>query len=460
MTSLAFLSALPLNLAPSSQTISSSSSLSRPCPNCTPLSLRRSPLISPPQASSAEPSSDPKSLLTDKGPLDAAVAHCAVGNFALAASALSRSTSPPPPASRASYIRALLDPITLERVAAGIDDPQLFDSGIRALYTAMAETGLLPLFAADRLDSRPDGYDERSMTAEKLVAVTGLPLAALSPKQTSLLKWNLAGIAAVFLTVNITRSLGVERLATPAVGLIGLLLALDQAALKGVIGEAATGTLFPAWRRRVKETVAWHEAGHMLVAYLSGLQISGYVLSGTAAAKANIPSFGQGGTLFLFPELQQQLSAGRVKGRSIDTWSTVLMAGIAAEALQFGQAKGGASDEQTLTGFLAQLKWSEPRVRAQAKYGVMRACTLLQRNKAAHKALCEKMLEGAPLGECVAVIEELVEPVSKPKAAPVDSAVTDAGGSLEDEEERMSRREAEVLEQLASVKKQIKELDS
>lgn len=195
-----------------------------------------------------------------------------------------------------------------------------------------------------------------------------------------------------------------------------------------------------------------------MIAYLQGLQISGYVLSGNDARKAKIPSSGQGGTLFLFPDLQKELGSGTLKAATIDVWSTVLMAGIAAEAMTFGQAKGGASDEATLVALLNQLRWEAGRVKAQARYGVLSSVLLLQENREAHAALVDKLLERAPLGECIDLLERLAC-VRRQVAAPSAKAPLPSSTEIVTERERIARREAQVEAELDRLKERMDELD-
>lgn len=55
--------------------------------------------------------------------------------------------------------------------------------------------------------------------------------------------------------------------------------------------------------------------------------------------------------------------------RSIDRYSTVLMGGIAAEALQYGQAEGGQSDEKALVSLLSGIRpaWYPETISDQAR---------------------------------------------------------------------------------------------
>lgn len=55
-----------------------------------------------------------------------------------------------------------------------------------------------------------------------------------------------------------------------------------------------------------------------------------------------------------------------------------LATGIAAEAIQFGKAEGGASDEQSLVGFLTAIQppFSVQRVKGQAQWAAMQVFLL------------------------------------------------------------------------------------
>ncbi len=82
---------------------------------------------------------------------------------------------------------------------------------------------------------------------------------------------------------------------------------------------------------------------------------------------------GQAGTIFFDNDLSTQLSANKVTRTAIDRYSIVVMGGIAAEALQYDKAEGGASDEETLVRFLVGLvpPWDQKRVLNQV---CMRVC--------------------------------------------------------------------------------------
>ena len=92
---------------------------------------------------------------------------------------------------------------------------------------------------------------------------------------------------------------------------------------------------------------------------------------------------------------------------AIDRYTIVLMAGIAAEAITYQQAEGGASDEAALVNFLVGLSppWDQQRVFNQARWAVTQAALLLREHQSAYDELVEAMAAGASLGACISVIE-------------------------------------------------------
>ncbi|CAI5466518.1 unnamed protein product [Closterium sp. Yama58-4] len=92
---------------------------------------------------------------------------------------------------------------------------------------------------------------------------------------------------------------------------------------------------------------------------------------------------------------------------SSKSYSIVLFAGVAAEAVQYGQAEGGEGDENLFKAFLSNLQpsWSGPQMANQARWAVVQAYLLLQRNRAAHSAVVEVLKAGGGMGDVVMAIE-------------------------------------------------------
>jgi hypothetical protein len=370
---------------------------------------------------------------------------------------------------RRGLVRQLLNPVSLDKLkshrknkadggrdttsaAADVDDD---GGGVVELYETMKAQGLLPAFgSAPVVTSSPTAAD-KAVSVERLVSQAGLPLSALAPKKTTLLLWQLAGIAAVTSIVVGVRTIGHESWAGPTVALLGTLFFLDQTVLRGLIFEQAYGRLNSEYSDRIVR----HEAGHLLCGYLSGLSISGYVLSGAEAFRDNIP--GQAGTLFFDARMSKELQSGTVTNRTIDRYSCVLMAGIAAEAIEYGQAEGGAGDEAGLVSLLSQLSppWSPLSIKAQARWAVLQAILLLRTNKEAHQALFEAMKARKPLGDCIDIIERLA--VAQSDVAPPLPSVDefDEETRQQQKEAELKKREERVVAELSRVRERLNDLE-
>ena len=119
-------------------------------------------------------------------------------------------------------------------------------------------------------------------------------------------------------------------------GLLGL--TVDASQLEGMGGHLLAEAL-PGGRSRLRR-VARHEAGHWLVAQHEKLAVRRVLVGTRACLEAGLRC--NGATEFDLPEQV------RLPLEDLRRWSRVLQAGMVAEALLEGEARGGADDRALL----------------------------------------------------------------------------------------------------------------
>ena len=281
----------------------------------------------------------------------------------------------------------------------------------------------------------PDAYPLSSMnevSPARLEELTGLSMLSLTPRRRGLY-WQLAGVGMCAAEYALGTAVGVDPLLTFIPGTLAL-LAADQLLYRGAYFETVYQTLFPEY----KEKIIYHEAGHFLLAYLMGVPVRDVVTSAVEAMK-NPEIKGSAGTVFFDTKLAEEIDAQKVTRTSIDRLSIVIMAGIAAEAIKYGRAEGGVSDEQALSGFLTTIQppWGIGRIQGQARWAVSQAICLLREHQDAYNALAETLSKdkdkGGGLGDAVFALEAAL-----PALLPTRARV-------EEKEAKRKRRTADAL---------------
>lgn len=280
------------------------------------------------------------------------------------------------------------------------------------MYNTLKEQGHLRLFGAITKDTIP-ASGSRTVRPSMLEKITLLSMKALTPKPSNTLLYAGVGVAAI------------EALASAYLGLdlnvlffLSVAFALtDRVFLNGALSETVAKILSPETQPKITR----HEAGHFLCSYLLGCPVEGYVLSAFQALQD--PRFGprgvSAGTSFFDADLSSQIASGEIKRSSIDRYSIIVMAGIAAEAINYGRADGGAGDELALISFLSNLNggraatggisgspvWNDLTIRNQARWGALQAVLIIREYKGCYDALVDALERGGSLGDCVYAIE-------------------------------------------------------
>ncbi|KAL1815029.1 hypothetical protein ACET3Z_017603 [Daucus carota] len=267
---------------------------------------------------------------------------------------------------------------------------------VGAAYAFLKDKGFLPTFGKYR-NIVLEG--PRDVTPSVIASETGLQVSKLSPK-----KWGLSGSSSVVLAGFFA---GVSFLLTQGIDIrpnlaVVLGLAMADSILLGGSCLAQISSYWPPYRRRILV----HEAGHLLIAYLMGCPVRGVILDPIVAMQMGIQ--GQAGTQFWDENMQNELAQGRLSGTAFDRYCMVLFAGIAAEALVYGEADGGENDENLFRSIslLLDPPLSVSQMSNQARWSVLQSYNLLKWHKHAHRAAVKVLEDGGSLSMVIRKVEE------------------------------------------------------
>ncbi|KAG8457214.1 hypothetical protein KFE25_010916 [Diacronema lutheri] len=288
-----------------------------------------------------------------------------------------------------------------------------------ALYTGAQRSGLICGFGTVNPVAAP-----RRLAVDELERQIGLPTSALRPSNCTkqvVSRWALGpersalvsqwALGCQWVLLALTAYAAVSCVLRDGAGMPAhaahswgiLLLVVEHALLRSALTRAAVSRLNHGYERKL----ASHEAGHMLAAFLLGLPVTGYQL----LCPSGMPK-----TVFVHPRLggEERAPGGRVADDTLARLSVVLMAGIAAEALDFGRAEGGASDDAMLRATAARVRpeWRRAQTAQLALWSGCEAVHLLREHRTAHARLADAMCRRAPLGACLAIIADALAPAA------------------------------------------------
>jgi hypothetical protein len=123
-----------------------------------------------------------------------------------------------------------------------------------------------------------------------------------------------------------------------AVGLLLGSLSVDAAVFSGRGGHLLAEAL-PGGQSRLRR-IAVHEAGHQLVAGIEAMPVRRVLIGSLACLRAGVAA---GGITEFHPPEHAKLSLEQLR-----SWSRVLLAGMAAEQVIYGDSVGGADDRALL----------------------------------------------------------------------------------------------------------------
>jgi hypothetical protein len=332
------------------------------------------------------------------------------------------------------------------------NDQEVADS-YAFIYMRMKNQDLLRGFNCLEGEYPMSGVTE--VTPKRIFEETGLEMSALRPKQPNLL-WQslLIGLAVTEISFGDTLSIDIV-IALSIISSFSYIC--DLLVFKGSIFESLIQTFNPNERKKKIH----HEAGHFLISYLCGLPIRRCII--TPFESMDFPELDSvAGTIYYDSILNSQIQDGKVDRSSINRASVVIMAGIAAEAWQYGKAEGGVIDENSLFELLTTIQppWNIDRVKSQARWAVLQSLILLREHEDSYNALVVALDGGSSIGECIECIEDHL-----PMTLPSDIRIIEKGKKIVKAEiiklyAYLRRIDLELENDTAEQKQELREVES
>ncbi|KAF3436975.1 hypothetical protein FNV43_RR19728 [Rhamnella rubrinervis] len=266
-------------------------------------------------------------------------------------------------------------------------------------YGFLKDRGFLPSFGKFR-NIVLEG--PRNVTPTVLKDSTGLEVSKFAPKKWGISESSSPVLIGFLAGISFLISQGID-LRPNLAAILGLAF-IDSIFLGGSC-LAQISSYWPPNRRRI----LIHEAGHLLTAYLMGCPIRGVILDPIVAMQMGIQ--GQAGTQFWDEKMANDLAEGRLDGIAFDRYCMVLFAGIAAEALVYGEAEGGENDENLFrsTCLLLQPPLSVAEMSNQARWSLLQSYNLLKWHRHAHRAAVKALESGSSLSVVIRRVEEAMK---------------------------------------------------
>ena len=165
-----------------------------------------------------------------------------------------------------------------------------------------------------------------------------------------------------------------------------VMLSVDAASWQGMGGHVLAEAL-PGGEGRLRR-IAVHEAGHLLIAEQEQMPVQRVLVGTLACLQAGLRS--SGATEFPVPD------SVRMPLEDLRRWSRVLQAGIAAETVVYGKARGGA-DDRALLGQLWGLSGHDVATAQREQRRARREIEqLLRRDQADLSQRADQLLSSAP----------------------------------------------------------------
>ncbi|MEM1367997.1 MAG: ATP-dependent Zn protease [Cyanobacteria bacterium P01_H01_bin.15] len=182
----------------------------------------------------------------------------------------------------------------------------------------------------------------------------------------------------------------------------------------GILGLATADTL--AWQSRgvtllldlfatkeERERVLRHEAGHFLTAFCLGIPVTGYTLTAWEAFRSG--QAGRGGVQFEATRLVDLVPGQPEFQLAVERYSTVWMAGMAAEKMVYGNTLGGGDDHEQLYLAYRLCQIPESKFEQKEKWSQLQAQSILERHRQAYDALVDALRSRTSVDDCYQLLQ-------------------------------------------------------